>query len=197
MVRRFQFEEAVWLRDQHSSRSSGRKVRSRATDDAVAQVETRLQGRDALLHKPTLERMQYWLERVGDTTWEEVEECFRENLEEIAHLLEELLHQERAYRSCDGQIAATLHSRDYLALQGPNHTSQSKALRSIIVRYLRCHGPFSIQTLAERYKIAEAIAVVLVQLGEKAFWCRDASGASRMARIGAALGYCGKFTPFH
>mgnify|MGYP000898522891 CR=1 FL=1 len=134
-------------------------------DDAVAQVETRLQGRDALLHKPTLERMQYWLERVGDTTWEEVEECFRENLEEIAHLLEELLHQERAYRSCDGQIAATLHSRDYLALQGPNHTSQSKALRSIIVRYLRCHGPFSIQTLAERYKIKqEAIAVVLVQL---------------------------------
>jgi ATP-dependent Lhr-like helicase len=146
-------------------------------DDAVRQVEIRLQGRDALIYRPTLERAQYWLERVGDTTWEEVEENFPDNLPEITQLVQELLDQERAYKSGDDHIVATLHSRDYLALERRNHTSKSKsrseALRSIIVRYLRCHGPFSAETLAERYQIRQdAITEILVQLEKEGLLVR-------------------------
>ena len=128
-------------------------------DDATFTVETRLQGRDALLYKPTLERTQYWLERVGDITRTELEEYFPENAQQVVDFLEQLLAQGKAFETPDGLLAASLYYDEYNA--------RSESLHSILSRYSKCHGPFSEQTVTQRYGVKhKEVSKILLQLKE-------------------------------
>jgi ATP-dependent Lhr-like helicase len=112
-------------------------------EDAILSIEARLQGRDALLAKPCLERTQYWLERIGSTTWNEIEEHFPGNLLHIRSLVMELLEQGKAVEMGD-LIVAALYCEEY------QEKLQESHLRSILLRYAKCHGPFSALDVAQR-----------------------------------------------
>jgi ATP-dependent Lhr-like helicase len=138
----------------------GERLFALLREDAVSAVEARLQGRDALVYRPTLERAQYWLERMGDITWDEVESYFPDNHGPIRELLEELLRGGKLVE-VGGLLVASLHREEY----GP---SRAQALRSILLRYARCHGPFSLAQLAQRYEVEpEDLTRHLLQLKEE------------------------------
>ena len=138
----------------------GDGLRPQLRDDAAFAVETRLQGRDALLYKPTLERTQYWLERVGDVTWNEIEEYFPDNLRQITELVQELIQVDKA-EEIGGLVTAALYGAEY------HGVTRGNSLRSILLRYAKCHGPFSVSHLAERYEAApEEVAAQLALLEE-------------------------------
>ena len=138
----------------------GERLFALLREDAVSAVEARLQGRDALVYRPTLERAQYWLERMGDITWDEVESYFPDNHGPIRELLEELLRGGKIVE-VGGLLVASLHREEY----GP---SRAQALRSILLRYAKCHGPFSLAQLAQRYEVEpEDLTRHLLQLKEE------------------------------
>lgn len=115
--------------------------RQQLRPEVIARVEARAQGLDGLRRQPSLERAQYWLERIGDVQFREVDP-------QLQPLLAELESQGIAEaRELAGNPSwiASLHRERYR--QGD--------VAWILTNYSRTRGPFTSQTLVKRYGLEQ------------------------------------------
>jgi ATP-dependent Lhr-like helicase len=144
--------------------------------DQVQEVNRKARGLDELADDPTPDRLQYWLERTGDVSWDELDQLFPATGSRWKERFRELLDSGRILEirfGPDGRdlLVARVEAPVYgsaLDLSGvldPNSfqgeeldrkLSKSEARRRIIGRYARTHGPFQASAIAERYQFSDS-----------------------------------------
>ncbi len=132
------------------------------SDTAIRATVAQVQGLDLLAINPTLERVQYWLEKVGDIFPEEIEECFQENSQTavlVGECLSQLCQTGQAMRihieSIGREIIVPTIYRDlyHKVFMGSaaNPTVLDEAIKMLIRRFTHVHGPFTPDQLSSRY----------------------------------------------
>jgi ATP-dependent Lhr-like helicase len=163
--------------------------------DQVREVSRKAQGIDDLAGDPSLERLQYWLERTGDVSLEELDQLFPSSGNRIKEGFRELLKSggvveirfgpdersllvARVEAAVYGSALDKVRGLEPISAQGEKlgrRLAKSEARRRIIGRYARTHGPFPASAIAERYyfsdtEVAAELAVLaangVVEAGE-------------------------------
>ncbi len=162
-----------------------RGFRDLFTNDAIRIVIEAVQGLDSLRAAPTLDRIQYWLEKTGDIRPDEITATFGEQDPlglEVAEGLDRLCRSGRALRLLLGRsrrelfipaVDRELYDVVWGAPEQPGPESQfprDEAARQLIRRYARSHGPFTVAQLIERYGFgAEEIRAELAAMAVEGF----------------------------
>lgn len=140
--------------------------------DKIAEVSRKAQGLDELADDPAPERLQNWLERVGDVSPEELETFFPTAGSRIGEGFRKLLQSGRVVEIRFGTDEKTLWvARVEAPVYGialdkargmenifsgkeewGGRLSRSEARRRIIGRFVRTHGPFPASAIVERYR---------------------------------------------
>ncbi len=133
--------------------------------DAIQSTIAKAQGLDLLAKNPTPERVQYWLEKVGDIFPEEITAFFNDNCQTatlVQQCLEQLCQSGQVIRfhiesiGCEMFIPVInrdLYQRVFMASVENTSwkTSRDEAVKQLIRRFTRTHGPFSLSELSSRY----------------------------------------------
>ncbi len=118
------------------------EFRHQFRSDVIARVEAQIQGLDGLRRHPSVERAQYWLERVGDLRPEEVEAQYQP----LMGQLEALGVAERMDVAGRPLWIAALHRKRY----------QEREVGWLVTNFSRTRGPFTTAVLAKRYGLDPA-----------------------------------------
>jgi ATP-dependent helicase Lhr and Lhr-like helicase len=158
---------------------------------ALRRVEDELQRRTEMTRATDRDSLHDVLRRVGDLTREEVAERVLEGIDP-GGLLDELQRERRAIRVRVGgeerYIAADEAGlyRDALGAVPPGGLPEaflanvSDALRELIARYARTHGPFTAEEVRERYRVdASAVLRELERAGDLVLGELRPGGAGR------------------
>lgn len=163
--------------------------------DQVREVSRKAQGVEDLADDPSPDRLQYWLERTGDVSFDELDRLFPASGNRLKEGFRELLKSGGAVEIRFGpeersllvaRVEANVYEsaldkvRDMNSVSGRGEElgrrlAKSEARRRIIGRFARTHGPFPASAIAERYyfsdsEVAEELAVLaaggIVEAGE-------------------------------
>ena len=150
----------------------GEELRKLFDGEVIQKVQRKASGLDIIEKDPTPERLQNWIERIGDLYPEEIEELFPESHDSVWQAINELILVEKIISLKFGEskraiLVATPDLKVYLkALEGVNLENPSlkaafeeeavplvreEARRSLINRYTRTHGPFQTVDIIKRY----------------------------------------------
>jgi ATP-dependent Lhr-like helicase len=163
--------------------------------DQVREVSRRARSVNGLAADPSPDRLQSWLEKVGDVSCDELDQIFPAAGSRIKEGFQELLKSGRVVAirfGPDGRklLVARMEANVYRSaldeVQGLEPASasgdlpgrwlpKSEARRQIIQRFARTHGPFPASAISERYhfsasEVAAELAVLaasgIVEAGE-------------------------------
>lgn len=143
--------------------------------DQVREVSRKAQGLDDLAEDPSPDRLQYWLERAGDASWDELDQFFPASGKRMKEGFRELLDSGRAVVIRFGADERNLlvarkdvpvyesaldmvRGLEPITAKGDEfgqRLSKSEARRRIIGRFVRTHGPFPAADIVERYHFSE------------------------------------------
>lgn len=154
----------------------------------INHVILRIQGRDLVKKDPTLQRILFWLERIGDVYSSEITDYFADkslSATVIKHL-NGLCETGQTVRIQFGKqpelFVAARYLPEYLTAlpdvesafgtpenirfkRNKGSMAEETAKKNIIRRYARLHGPFSVDSLHQRYGFSEeTIQQELVQM---------------------------------
>lgn len=132
------------------------------SNNAIQATVAKAQGLDLLTKDPSPERIQYWLEKVGDILPDEIPVLFKDNIQTqvlVQEGLEQLCRSGQAVRlyveSIQDEMIISVIDRDLYqrVFTTPSYsdTSRTEAVKILIRRFIHTHGPFSLSEFSSRY----------------------------------------------
>jgi ATP-dependent helicase Lhr and Lhr-like helicase len=150
--------------------------------DIVKAISEKASGKALLERNLSLEAVERWLERVGDTYQNELGRIFPDSYQQVTEFLKMLIGQGKAlvlavqqgkelivlHREISTYLSALPDLRIAMDPVPKSRLAINEARRSLIQRYSRTHGPFRLFDIVKRYgfpeqEIAAELALLAAQ----------------------------------